>query len=253
MKVAIYGYKVGDFLSSISFETEAEALSLKGRCGLTEKYEVVAVEDAEGGVGWSVRPFPDYCWTTNKQKAEMRNSGESVPVLERELSIRGVFPGSVGSVAVCDDGGLFKLVDYIDQLPEGIVRFPAAASEILGLLDGADSRFPVNLDGLLDLEKEIERRVIFSGPRRAGGYAAEKLEVLTFKTISGDTRRLWAFSEGYSEGYVFLVFFSEAEARKCLSESFKKDWTALECLECGSVFDVMGKVKPDAMGCEKCK
>lgn len=253
MKVLIYGYRVGDLIASRSFETKADAVTLKVRCGLTEKYEVDCDKDAQGSVTWFVKPFPDYCWTTDKEKAEMRNSGESIPVLERELSIQGVFPGSVGTVAVCEDDRLFRLVDYVSQLPESVVRFPPAASKILGLLDGSDSWFPKDLDKLLYLEKEIERRVIFVGPRRAGGYAAEKLEVVTFRTVSGDTRRLWTFSEGYSEGYAFLVFFSEAEARKCLSESFKKDWTALECLECGSVFDVMGKVRPDAMGCEKCK
>jgi len=81
-----------------------------------------------------------------------------------------------------------------------------------------------------------------------GGFSPRKIEKIRLRLDTED-KTVFVFSVGYSEGYQFDVFDRWEQAK----EAFNPPPCPLtECMECGEVFDVPGRVEWGGMGCARC-
>lgn len=151
-------------------------------------------------------------------------------------------------------GGIYTPhLDYKADVPE--IGPGARLIKALNGSDSGESEIPLTELAQLTSVGEDER-VAFLGRSPSGGpYAGKEIKHILVDGPNG-RQAIYAMSVGYFEGYQFDLYRSLKNAlrdhydHQRLMRELEK--TALECWECGAVYDSPGSVDEDQMGCVRC-
>jgi hypothetical protein len=131
-------------------------------------------------------------------------------------------------------------------------------AKLIRTLNSSDSgETEIPLDVLAKIQNYEEKQETYLGPSPSGGpYASKRIDRLTLTLENGTKQVAYAMSVGYFEGYQYDIFRSLKSALKDhidhLRANAVKARTALECWECGAIYNEPGHVESGQMGCDRC-
>jgi hypothetical protein len=122
--------------------------------------------------------------------------------------------------------------------------------------DSGETEIPFGV--LAKIQGYEESPAVSLGPSPSGGpYRGRAIDRLTLTLEDGSRQVAYVLSVGYFEGYQYDIFGSMGSALKEYKDHLRaiavNERTALECWECGAIYEEPGHVEPGQMGCRRCR